>query len=100
APPEELELARVALEPRGPVQLVGRPAAPRSDETRAMDPSERRHREMLVAVNPLWVVGCEYVRLDPERGQMRRELERPLHSAAARRREVHRHEEDLHAARS
>ena len=37
----------------------------------------------------------EHVRLDPERREVRRELQRPLDAAAAARREVARHEQDL-----
>jgi len=47
-------------------------------------------------MNPLRIVGREDMRLDPELRQVGRELERTLDAAAARRREVHRDEEDLH----
>jgi hypothetical protein len=36
------------------------------------------------------------VRLDPERGQVLRELQRALHTPAPGRREVLRHEKDAH----
>ena len=49
-------------------------------------------------VDPLRVVRREHVRLDPERGQVLRELERPLDAAAAGGREVERDEQHLHAA--
>ena len=99
-PPEQLELPLVALEPRRAVQLLGRLAAARADELHAVHPRERRRRQVVVAVHPLRVVGREHVQLDPEPGQMRRELERPLHAAAARGREVQRDEEHLHGDRS
>ena len=82
------------------MQLVREPAAARPHVARAVDPGLRRQGQIGILVHPLRIVGREHVRLDPERGQVRRELERPLHSTAARGREVHRHEEDLHAARS
>jgi hypothetical protein len=46
-------------------------------------------------VHPLRVVRREYVRLDPERRQVARELERPLDAAAARGREVEGDEKEL-----
>ena len=61
-----------------------------------MDPCLRRRLQLVVDVNPFRIVGREHVRLDPVRGQVGRELQRALHTAAARRREVHRHEQDLH----
>ena len=56
----------------------------------------RGRAQLLVAVEPLRVVGREHVRLDPERGQMGRQLERPLNAATAGRRPVHRHQENFH----
>ena len=67
-----------------PVQLLGRLAAFRAEVARAMHPGERRRLKLVVAVDPLRVVRREHVRLDPELRQVRRELERPLHAAAAR----------------
>ena len=62
----------------------------------AMNPRLCGHAQLGVGVHPLRVVGSEHVRLDAERGQVLRELERALHPPAACRREVHRHEQHLH----
>ncbi|HET7043444.1 MAG TPA: hypothetical protein VFI37_01235 [Gaiellaceae bacterium] len=94
------ERARVDERPLGagrPVQLLGARPSLRADEANTVDPRLRRHLELLVAVDPLRVFRSEHVGLDPEPGQVRRELERPLHAAAARGREVERDEQDLHA---
>ena len=95
-PPGELRLLGEALEPLRPVQLLRRLAALRPHVARAVHPGERRRHQLVVAVDPLRIVGREHVRLDPELRQVRGELQRPLHAAAARGREVHRHEEHLH----
>ena len=60
-----------------------------------MDPRLRRQLELLVRRRRARHVRREHVRLDPERRQMRRELQRPLHASAAARRKVERHEQDL-----
>ena len=64
-----------------------------------MHPRLSRQLQVLVDVEPLRIVGGEDVGLDPVRRKVRRKLERTLDSAAARRREVHRHQKDLHALR-
>src|SRR5207248_6492581 len=92
-------LARVALEPLRPVELLGRLPALRAEVARPVDPGLRRRLELRVGVDPLRVVGREHVRLDPERREVRREFERPLDTAAAGRREVERDDQDLHSAR-
>ena len=48
-------------------------------------------------MDPLRVVRRQHVRLDPERGQVLRELERSLDAAAARGRPVERDEQQFHA---
>ncbi len=83
-----------------------RPSAARSSSAgfRARGPMYRArwihacvgHAQLGVAVHPLRVVRGEHVRLDAERRQVLRELERALHASSARRREVHRHEQHLH----
>ena len=80
----------------GRAELLGRLSRLRADVARAVDPGLRRHAELGIPVDPLGIVRGEDVRLDAERGQVLRELERALHAAAARRREVHRHEQHLH----
>ena len=74
--------------PSAAAELLRRLPRPRAEVARAVDPRLRRHAQLGVAVHPLRVVGREHVRLDPERGQVLRELERALHAAAARGREV------------
>ena len=70
-----------------------RPAGRRSARGGSRPASARVAR---VAVDPLGIVRGEDVRLDAERRQVLRELERALHAAAAGGREVHRHEQHLH----
>ena len=67
----------------------------RPDVADAMDPRLRRQLELGVRRHCAGQVGREHVRLDPERRQVRRELQRPMHATAAARREVERHEENL-----
>ena len=88
-----------ALEPLPAVELLGRLPALRPEVAGPVHPGERRRLQLVVAMNPLRVVRREHVRLDPEARQVSGELQRPLHAAASRRREVHGHEEDLHAER-
>ena len=85
-----------ALESLRAVQLLGRLPALRAEIAGAMHPRERRRLQLVVAVDPFRVVRGEHVGLDPEARQVRRELERPLDSAAAGRREVHRDQQDFH----
>ena len=87
------------LEPGAPVQLLGELARARPDIARAVHPRLRRRLQLVVDVDPLRVIGREHVRLDAVRREVRGELQRTLHAAAARRREVHRHEQELHALR-
>ena len=96
--PEQARLAHREVEPGRAVQLLRRPAALGADEAGPVHPGLRRRRQLGVGVDPLRIVGREHVRLDPERGQVRRELQRSLHAAAARGREVERHEQHLHCA--
>ena len=93
----ERRLAAGALETLEAVELLRREATLGPDVADAVDPRLSRRDEVVVTVNPLGVVGREHVRLDPEAGQVRRELERPLDAAAARGREVQRHEQHFHA---
>ena len=79
------------------VLLVGDPPPARPDVARAVDPRLRRQRQVGVLVHPLRIVRREHVRLDPERGQMARELQRALHAAAAGGREIESDEEELHS---
>ena len=95
----DLRLQEQALEPLGDGELLGRLPRPRPDVADAVHPGLRRHAQVGIAVHPLRVVGSEHVGLDPERGQVLRELQRPLHAAAARGREVQRDEEHLHGAK-
>ena len=88
-----------AANPRRAVQLLREPGASGPEVAGPVHDRVRRQREVLVAVEPARVVGREHVCLDPELGQVRGELERPLHASAAGRREVHRHEQHLHRAR-
>ena len=96
--PNSARLAHGEVDARRAVQLLRRQAALRAEIARAVHPGLRRHGQLGVAVDPLRVVGREHVRLDPERRQVRRELERSLHAAAAGGREVERHEQHLHCA--
>ena len=81
------------------VQLLGRKPRARPEVAGPVHERLRRRPQLLVAVEPLRVVWREYVRLDPESRQMGRELERPLHAAAARRGPVHRHQKNFHRSR-
>ena len=71
------------VDPAPAVQLVRDPTPTRTDVASPVHPGLRRKRQLCVGVDPLRVVGCEHVRLDAERRQMARELQRPLHAAAA-----------------
>ena len=95
---EEPRLGRRAR--RGPSfrAAPGGPAAARAEVARAMHPRLGRRLELVVAVHPLRVVRREHVRLDPERRQVGRGLQRALDAAAARGREVERDEQDLHGS--
>ena len=83
-----------------------RPSAPRSSSAGfiarpevadAVHPGLGGNVQLRVAVQPLRVLRCEHVRLDPERGQVLGELQRSLHAAAAAGREVERDEQHLTA---
>ena len=95
---QQPRLRRARARARLAVQFLRRPASPRPEVAHAVHPRLRRRQQLVVHVDPLRVVRCEHVRLDPERGQVRRELQRALHAAAARRREVERDDEDLHGS--
>ena len=97
APRGELRLHERALEPLLAVQLLGGLAPLRADVAGAVHPRLRRLAEVGVLVDPLRVVRRQHVRLDPERGQVLRELERSLDAAAAGRRPVERDEQQFHA---
>ena len=88
---------RTRSTPRPAVQLVGDPPAARPDVAGAVHPRLRRQRQVRVLVHPLRVVRREHVRLDPERRQVARELQRALDAAAARGREVEGDEKELHS---
>ena len=94
--PEQACLESQPVGARRAVQLLSRAATLRADVARAVDPRLRGKLQLVVAMHPLRVVRREHVRLDPQLGQMGRELQRPLHAAAARGREVERHDEHLH----
>ena len=96
APRGHLRLDERALEAVGGTQLLGGLACSRAQVARAMDPRLRRRPQLRVPMHPLRVVGRQHVRLDAERREVLGELERALHASTARRREVHRHEQDLH----
>ena len=99
-PAEELSLPRVALEARRAVQLLGRARG------RAGPTKRARCTQASVGVgrsSSRWIhfgsSGASTCVSIPSSGQVRRELERPLHAAAARGREVERDEQDLHDGR-
>ena len=92
----DLRLNERAFEALRRAQLLRRLPRARTDVAGAMDPCLRRDPELGIAVDPLGIVGREHVRLDPERGEVLRELERALHAPAAGWREVHRDQEDAH----
>ena len=88
---------RLRAEPRDALlveQLLRRTAGARPDVAHAMDPGLRRQLELIVG-DRAGHVRCEHVGLDPERREVRRELERPLNAASAARRKVARHEQNL-----
>ncbi len=79
------------------VLLVGDPPAARADVAGTVDPRLCRKRQVGVLVHPLRIVRRQDVRLDPERREMARELQRALDAAAARGRKVEGDEEELHS---
>ena len=85
-----------AIEPVGGGELLRGLPRPWAEVAGAMNPRLCGHAQLGIGVHPLRVVRREHVRLDAERGQVLRELERALHAPAARGREVHRHEQHLH----
>ena len=91
-----LGLDERALEPVRGAQLLGRLARARAEVAHTVHPGLRRHEQVRIAVHPLRVLGREHVGLDAERRQVLRELQRALHAAAARGREVHGDEQHLH----
>jgi hypothetical protein len=99
-PRGDLRLDDRALEAVRGAQLLGRLPRPRPEVPRAVHPGLRRHAQLGVAVDPLRIVRGEHVRLDAERREVLRELQRALHAAAAGRREVQRDEQDLHRAKA
>jgi hypothetical protein len=66
----------------------------------AVNPRLGRRLKLVVAVDPLRVVGSEHMRLDPERRQVRGRLQRALDAGAAGGREVQGDDQDLHRLRS
>ena len=92
----DLRLDERALEPVGGGELLRGLPRPWAEVAGAMNPRLRGHAQLGIGVHPLRIVGREHVCLDAQRGQVLRELERALHPAAARGREVHRHEQHLH----
>ena len=97
APRGEPRLHERALEPLLAVQLLGGLPPLRADVAGAVHPGLRRLAEVGVLVDPLRVVRRQHVRLDPERGQVLRELERSLDPATAGGRPVERDEQQFHA---
>ena len=93
---EEARLETEAIEAGCAMQLLGRAAALGADVPRTVDPRLCRRLQLVVAVHPFRVVRCEHVCLDAQLGQMGRKLQRPLDTAASRRREVERDDEHLH----
>ena len=65
-----------------------------------MDMSLSWDVQLVVSRNPLRVVRGEHMRLDPELREMRGQLQGTSDPAAARGREVHRHEEHPHRAQT
>src|SRR6187200_2238160 len=80
------------------MQLLAGQPSPGADVARPVDAHLRRNLELLVAGDPFRVVRRENVGLEPELGQVRRELEGARDAAAARRREVRRDQEHPHWA--
>ena len=95
-PRGDLRLDESAIEPVGGGELLRGLPRPWAEVASAMNPRLCGHAQLGIGVHPLRVVRREHVRLDAERGQVLRELERALHAPAARGREVHRHEQHLH----
>ena len=83
-----------------PGEHLGRLSAADADVARAVHPRLGRHAKPVVAMQPARVVGREDVRLDAHRGQVLRELQRPLDAAAAGGREVEADDQRLHGRRS
>ena len=77
-------------------QLLRRARCARPDVAHSVDPGLGRQLELRVGRRRAGHVGREHVGLDPERGQVRRELQGSLDSSAAARGEVARDEEELH----
>ena len=94
APPEQRCLRADPCDALLADELLRGTSRARPDVAHAVDPRLRRQLELLVRDGP-GDVRSEHVRLDPERREVRRELERPLDAAPAARREVARHEQDL-----
>ena len=100
-PPQlKSRLRERALEPLRAREHLGGLAAADADVAGAVHPRLRRDAQAVVAMEPARVVGREDVRLDPHRGQVLRELERPLHAAAAGGWEVEADDQGLHGRRS
>ncbi len=97
-PGKERRLPQHAIEPLKPMQLLPREPPAGADVAHAVHRRLRRHRELVVAVEPLRVVRREDMGLDPELRQVGRELQRPADTAAAGGWEVHRDEQHPHRA--
>ena len=82
-PRERAGLPGEPVEAAAAVQLVGELPGARAEIARAVDPGLGRWHGIGIRVDPLRIVRCQHVRLDPVGGEMRRELERPLHAAAS-----------------
>jgi hypothetical protein len=98
--PEQRRLRTDARETLLGEQPFGGSAGARPDVAHAVDPGLRRQLQLGAVRQRAGHVRGEHVRLDPERRQVRRELERPLHSTPATGREVARHEQNLHCAKT
>ena len=92
----ELACARARSRPCRAVQLLGGLPRRAARGSARGGPTPASAAAVRVRVHPLWVVGREHVRLDPERGEVRCELQRALDAHAPGRREVQRDEQDAH----
>src|SRR5205085_3280109 len=97
---EELaaEESGLRAEPRDALlgeESLRRAAGLRPHVADAVDPRLRRQLELCVRRSRARDLRREHMRLDAERRQVRRELERPLDATPAARREVACHEQDL-----
>ncbi len=93
---EERGLPQEALRTLQALQLLGRQLGARPEVARAVHLRVGRDVQLVVARKPLGIVRREHVRLDPEVGQVSRQLQGSSDPTAAGRGEVHRHEQHSH----